>query len=165
MSIYLLYEGKAIYNQTAYNDLDIQVFRVKPFSKQGKGRIANLYWWLLCKKTFLCVIRNAETKEIMHYTYAMKKSYKFPFMGKSDYMIGPSVTLEKFRGKGLLGKGIAYMQNQILTLDQDAKFIALIREENTSSRKGIEKSGMSNTGKKYTKSSMKIYREVKERVE
>ena len=160
MSIYLLYGGKATNVQEMSSNVNIRMSRLKPFSKRGKGRIANFYWWLICKKTFLCEIYDAETKELMHYTYAMKRSYKFPFMTKNDYMMGPSVTLEKFRGRGLLGNGLAYVQNGILALEEDANFIALIREENISSRKGVEKSGMVNTGKKFAKNKMKIYKEV-----
>ena len=52
------------------------------------------------------------------------------------------------------------MQNGILALDEGANFVALIREENVSSRKGVEKSGMVNTGKKFAKNKMKIYKEV-----
>ena len=160
MSIYLLYSGKATKIQEVPSNIKIRMVQLKPFSKRGKGRIANFYWWLICRKTFLCEIFDVETEELMHYTYAMKRSYKFPFMTKNDYMMGPSVTLEKFRGRGFLSKGLAYLQNEILALEEDANFIALIREENISSRKGVEKSGMVNTGKKFAKNKMKIYKEV-----
>ena len=151
MSVYLLYSGEAKDNIEMKSGISIQMRRLKPFSRCGKGRIANFYWWLISRKTFLCEIHDTETKALMHYTYVMQKSYKFPFMSKRDYIIGPSVTIEEFRGKGLLGKGIAYVQHQVLSCNEEANFIALIREENISSRKGVEKVGMVNTGKKFIK--------------
>ena len=164
MENYLLYEV-ADNGGSAFEQRETEIVRfqkLRPFSKKGKGRLSNLYWWLISKKLYICEIADKETGEVMHYTYVMKKSYKFPFMKKDDYMIGPCVTDEKFRGRGLLGRGINFSKQEILGMNPNAKFIGLVREANASSRKGIEKVGMLSTGRVFAKNKLKIYKEVRE---
>lgn len=164
MSNYLLYEiadnGSSVFSQRETEIVTFQ--KLRPFSGKGKGRLSNLYWRLISRKIYICEIADKETGEVMHYTYVMKKSYKFPFMKKDDYMVGPSVTDEKFRGRGLLGRGINFAKQEILAINPNARFIGLVREENVSSRKGIEKIGMLSTGRVFKKNKLKIYKEVKE---
>ncbi|MBE5747095.1 MAG: hypothetical protein E7352_02840 [Clostridiales bacterium] len=164
MENYLLYEiadnGSSAFEQRETET--VRFGKLRPFSKKGKGRLSNLYWWLISKKLYICEIADKETGEVMHYTYVMKKSYKFPFMKKDDYMVGPSVTDEKFRGRGLLGRGINFAKQEILAINANARFIGLVRQKNISSRKGIEKIGMLSTGREFRKNRLKIYKEVKE---
>ena len=160
MSTYLLYEGKTVGKNEDFSDIIIQIKRLKPLSNCGKGRLANLYWWLISKEIYICEIKNKQTNELMHYTYVMKKSYKFPFMKENDYMIGPSVTPEQFRRQGLFYRAVVFSENEITANNKDANFIGLVREENMPSRKGLEKCGLVNTGRKFTKDKIKVYREV-----
>ncbi len=164
MENYLLYEiMRKEHPEVTYSDNEVITFRkVRPFSKKGKGRFANFYWCLTSGKVYICEIADKETGEVMHYTYTMKRTYKFPFMKKTDYMVGPSVTDEKFRGRGLLGRGIVYSQDKLLEITPTARFYGLAREANASSRKGIEKIGMLSTGRVFRKNKLKIYKEVKE---
>ncbi len=161
MANYLLYSGKA-QNLIDLSDGSVQIKfnKLRPLSKVGKGRIANLYWWLISRKIYIAQVFDSQTGELMHYSYVMKKTYKFPFMGKHDYMIGPSVTMENHRKKGAFTKAVTFAQNDIVEKDSQAVFIALIREENLASRKGVEKCGLENTGRVYQKNKFKIYKQV-----
>lgn len=160
MSDYLLYVGKEPIKKELPSNITIKMEKLKPFSNCGKGRFANFYWWLINKEVYLCEAFDNETNELMHYTYVMKKSYKFPFMEKNDYMIGPSVTIDNFKGRGVFGFALAYAQNKILSSNKDANFIALIRDDNFSCHKGIEKIGMKNSNRRFNKNKLKIYKEV-----
>ena len=136
--------------------------KLKFFDTRGSGIIDNLYWRVINKSVFLFEILN-EAGKVLHHSYIMKKSYKFPFMSNCDYMIGPSVTSPEQRGQGLYPFAISCISKKVMKLDNNARLVALVREENLSSSRAMLKAGMKDSMKRYEKNKMKIYYEVQKR--
>ena len=81
---------------------------------------------------------------LTHTSYVIPACVKFPFMKKGDYEIGPCYTYPVFRGKGIYPQVI---RNVVLSLgNTNSTFYMIVREENISSIKGIEKAGFIKCG-------------------
>ena len=154
MSVYMLYHKKNDALKTA-EGITVSFDRVPFFSKKYNGRISNIYWNLISKKVYVCEV--SKDGETVHYSYVMTKNYKFPFMDDNTFMVGPSYTPKDERGKGYLAAALDYLSSEVLSMDPKAELVALIREENVSSRKGFEKGGYEFSGEKYVKNRLKVY--------
>ena len=164
MSVYYLYETVEIYASVEENNFykdKIIVDKIPFICTRYKGLVANLFWKLLDRKCYVCAIVGEENV-IKHYSYVMRKSPKFPFMRKNDYMIGPSVTMENYRGQGLFPRVIRFVINKIKTEGPDVRLVALVREDNYASRSAFEKVGMQWLGKRFVKNKYKVYYEIKD---
>ena len=82
--------------------------------------------------------------ELVHTSYVIPKCYKFPFMSKWDYEIGPCFTYPKFRGKGIYPQMLKYICSSIST--EKTVFYMIVDETNLPSIKGIEKAGFQRCG-------------------
>lgn len=82
--------------------------------------------------------------ELVHTSYVIPKCYKFPFMSKWDYEIGPCFTHPKYRGKGIYPQMLKYICSSIGT--KKTVFYMIVDETNLSSIKGIEKAGFQRCG-------------------
>lgn len=82
--------------------------------------------------------------ELVHTSYVIPKCYKFPFMSKWDYEIGPCFTYPKFRGKGIYPQILKYICSSIGT--EKSVFYMIVDETNLPSIKGIEKAGFQRCG-------------------
>ena len=67
----------------------------------------------------------------------MGKTFKFPFLNKGEFEIGPCFTLPKFRGRGVYPSVLIY----ILEKNKNSKFYMIVHKNNIPSIRGIEKSG------------------------
>lgn len=82
--------------------------------------------------------------KLMHTSYAIPKCFKFPFMQRGDWEIGPCYTYEQFRGQGIYPNVLRYI---VMNLSKNENtFYVVVNKENNSSIKGIEKAGFVQVG-------------------
>ena len=82
--------------------------------------------------------------ELVHTSYLIPKCYKFPFLSKWDYEIGPCFIHPKWRGKGIYPQMLKYICSSIGT--EKSVFYMIVDETNLPSIKGIEKAGFQRWG-------------------
>lgn len=85
-----------------------------------------------------------DNDQIMHTSYVVPKCFKFPFLKKYDYEIGPCFTYPEYRGKGIYPKVLKYICMNIG--NESSNFFVIVSRNNISSIKGIEKSGFNKLG-------------------
>lgn len=86
----------------------------------------------------------SQDNRILHTSYLIPRCYKFPFMKKNDFEIGPCNTDMSARRKGF------YFQT-LYTITTDKRlcgsdFYMLVNDQNIPSIKGIEKAGFVKVG-------------------
>lgn len=114
----------------------------------------NFFWYLL---NLFSPIQFSEfqilnpNKEVVAYAKVIGKIYKFPFMIPKSIHIGPCLTVEEERGKGLY----PYLLNHILQTYKDTQAFMIVKEENLPSIKGVTKVGF----KPFAKGHMNSLRE------
>ncbi len=145
-----------------HNDLSVEV--VTPTIRGGliiQGEKKNLKLlavrlWFQCitlgKAKLFCYRQNGE---LVHTSYVIPKCYKFPFLGKCDYEIGPCFTYPRFRGKGFYPLMLRYICANIGT--EHSIFYMIVDESNLSSIKGIEKADFQRCGNVKVTRIMKMY--------
>ena len=82
--------------------------------------------------------------ELVHTSYVIPKCYKFPFMNKHDYEIGPCFTYPKFRGKGFYPLMLKTICSSIGT--EKSVFYMIVDKTNQPSIRGMEKAGFQRCG-------------------
>lgn len=116
---------------------------IKNEKKSFKDAILRLYFWFSSYgKVYIYYVEDNE--QIVHTSYVMKKSYKFPFMKKDDFEVGPCFTISEYRGKGIYPSVINKIKHDMLT--EKNRIYMIVRRDNKSSIKGIEKSGFTKMG-------------------
>ena len=99
-----------------------------------KSIVLNIYWWLITNGKYRVWCAYDGIK-VIHTSYVIPKCYKFPFLKKGSYEIGPCYTDKDYRGKSIypavlskivVGGGTAYM---------------IINDNNASSIRGVIKAG------------------------
>ena len=95
-----------------------------------------------------------DKNEIVHTSYLLGKCYKFPFMSKNDYEIGPCVTKKQFRGKGIYPNVIRYIISDVK--DKAKTLYMFCNESNYASIRGIVKAGFKDDGN-LERNAFKIY--------
>lgn len=60
----------------------------------------NIYWWFVTggRYRIWCVY---DGKEIIHTSYVVPSCFKFPFLKKGEFEIGPCYTKSEYRGQGI----------------------------------------------------------------
>lgn len=81
----------------------------------------------------------------VHSSFVVPHNFKFPFLGKKDFEIGPCYTRNDCRGIGIYPDVLKYICSSIG--DEGSRFFMLVSPENKSSIRGIEKAGFKLTGK------------------
>lgn len=81
----------------------------------------------------------SDKKGIAHYSFYTSFCYKFSFMGKEDYVIGPCWTRNDLRGGGIYPVTINYLASMIVNNNNSSNVYILVRPENKESIKGVEK--------------------------
>ena len=82
--------------------------------------------------------------KIAHTTYLIPRCYKFPFMSKGDYEIGPCLTYPDFRGKGIYPEVLKHIYANVGS--ESTLFYMIVDENNSPSIRGIEKAGFERCG-------------------
>lgn len=81
---------------------------------------------------------------LVHTSYVIPKCYRFTYLGKEDYQIGPCNTFPEHRGKGYYPEMLRYICASIGT--ENTVFHMTVDESNHASIKGIEKAGFQRCG-------------------
>ena len=101
-----------------------------------------LFQLLTCGKARIYYLR--QNDKLVHTSYVIPKCYKFSYLGKEDYQIGPCYTYLEYRGKGyypLMLRHICKSEGSEKTV-----FYMTVDENNIASIKGIEKAGLIRRG-------------------
>ncbi len=146
------------------SDIAVQVQKISPWRLSLKGeslgikpKLGRLAFWLLSKGHFrVFYVTAPETSRVIHTSYVMRRSFKFPFMGKQDIHIGPCQTDPTHRGKGIYKAVLRHITRQ--TEHKNAYMI--VAESNLPSIKGIEGVGFRHIGTVERSRALKIYRRV-----
>lgn len=77
--------------------------------------------------------------ELIHTSYIVPRCYKFSFMERNDYEIGPCYTYPKYRGKGIYSSMLLYVCEKLG--NAQTTFYMIVDSENLASVRGIEKAG------------------------
>lgn len=85
-----------------------------------------------------------ENGEVAHTSYVVPRCFKFPFLKKGEYEIGPCRTKMQYRGKGLYPMVLNDIVHSVG--EEGAFFYMIVDETNSSSIKGIEKAGFTRCG-------------------
>lgn len=122
-----------------------------------KARLVRLLFYITTSGNFYIYYALTDTGEVAHTSCVLGKCYKYPFMTKKDYVIGPCVTNKKFRGKGIYPRVIQAVISDKSKNDTD--FYMICEENNFPSIKGIEKAGFLKTAV-MEKNFFKVYKFV-----
>lgn len=158
-----------IYKQSSrsvdFDNLNVEIFR--PTIRGGliiRGEIKSFK--LLAVRAMFQIVTFGKARvyycryngELVHTSYVIPKCYKFPFMSRHDYEIGPCFTYPSFRGKGVYPQMLKYICSSIGT--EKSVFYMIVDEANVSSIKGIEKAGFQRCGKIKATKILKRYKLV-----
>lgn len=97
------------------------------------GKLKVLYWYIITKANYR-IYYVYDKDKLVHTSYCISKIYKFPFMKKGDYIIGPCNTHIDYRGNGIYKHVINKIVNNLKK--QDNSIYMVIRSGNEYSRKG-----------------------------
>ena len=129
----------------------------KPSLKTG---LVRFYFWLLSRGRVNIFYVQTDKGEILHMSYVLPRCFKFPFMKKRDYEIGPCYTVEHARGQGLYPKTLSHIVGS--KQYGERCFWMLVKESNVASIRGVEKSGFVFVGYVEKTRIMKRYLKVEE---
>lgn len=119
-------------------DLSIRKLHLFQFSKFGYGFFINLFWYIFTLGNFkiLCL---TDADKLVHFSYIIPKVFRFPFMKKGDIQIGPCLTSENYRKKGIYGAVLQYIVAEYATKGRSLWIYTA--EHNIASQSVIEKVG------------------------
>ena len=131
-------------------DIEVKVFQptlIKKLTLEGeksfKNTVVRFLFQLMTRgraRVYYVMIKG----ELAHTTYVVPKCFKFPFLKKCDYEIGPCYTYPKYRGKGIYPLVLQFVCKHLQNEKSD--FYMIVDENNLSSIRGIEKAGFEKCG-------------------
>lgn len=133
-------------------DSDIRSFNsrlIAPFfssvCKDKKAKDYNDFYtelrWRVVSFGRLVIYYIERNGHLAHTSFCTPKSFKFPFMKKNDYHIGPCFTDEQFRGQALYAKVLKGIVGDIRKNPSAGEIYMIIDRDNHSSREGVKKAG------------------------
>lgn len=102
-----------------------------------KVSFTEYFWYIITAHNYVLYCVMNDKNEVIHKSTRIGKCYKFNFLKKNEYEIGPCYTSESFRGKGIY----PFVLNQIISDNPNANYYMFIDEKNFSSIRGVEKAG------------------------
>ena len=105
----------------------------------------------------------SDGKGLVHYSFVINKCPKFCFLNYNDYVISPCWTRKDKRGMGIYAAMIDYIGAYYKNKDVESNVYILVRNENKSSVKGIEKSHFTKIGIVKKSRFLKIYSKIIEK--
>lgn len=148
----LLYcKEKTLANDSGFIGFEIAEFSPSLFKVYLEGEKHNfkttfvrLYFQLMTfgKAKLFCALD--EFGKVTHTSYVVPKCFKFSFLKKGDYIIGPCYTKAEHRGKGIYPQMLGYICSNVGS--KSTVFYMSVDENNFPSVKGIEKAGFKNCG-------------------
>lgn len=120
-----------------------------------KERLSRLYFGLITGWKYRIYVL-LDGVDVVHTSYVVPKCYKFPFLEKNDFEIGPCVTKSKYRRRGSYNYILQYISS--LPHYNKSRFYMIVKSTNEPSIKGIEKSGFVHCGYIKKTKFLKIYK-------
>lgn len=126
------------YSEVEKSNYSLSIFEpsIIKFSlnENKKKKMLDLYFYLITLGGVKIYYIKYKDK-IVHTSYCMNKSYKFPFMKKGDIHIGPCNTDQSHRGRGLY----PYVLSKIIEQHKNKDIYLIIDSMNIASKKGASK--------------------------
>ena len=113
--------------------------------------------WVVASHRRLRIFYMEDEKRIIHSSFCTPKSFKFPFMNKNDYHIGPCFTDPLYRGKGLYPIVLSKIVKELKKSPECGNIYMIIEENNIASQEGVKKAGFQKTAVLYRKGRLKKY--------
>lgn len=110
----------------------------------GETTINDIMWFVLSAGKYHIYEVTNEDGRIIHRSKVIGRCLKFPFLPKGAYEIGPCLTEEDFRGKGIYPKVLTHICSVFRS-----DLYMIIRDDNYSSIRGVEKAGFVKVGAGY----------------
>ena len=101
------------------------------------------FQWMTFGKARIFYVED-ENGNLIHTSYVIPKCFKFPFLKKADYEIGPCHTYSEYRGKGIYPMVLRYITSHVG--EQDSTFYMIVDSTNISSIRGVLKAGFVQCG-------------------
>ncbi len=141
------------------DDLRMEVYEPSIFRAfPDKSEFIRRKLWLLITLGNYKVIYIKKDGIIVHYTYLIPRNFRFPFMGKKDIQIGPSFTYPEYRNLGIYSKVLRLIPS--LFGETGTIFWIYTSQKNTTSQRGIEKSGFEFVANMKISSLLRILRPI-----
>lgn len=162
----LLYKKHAFRKDSGSRETQLLEFTPNPIRLFMKGEFRSLkntlvrlnFWFMTYGKAKIYYLLSSSGC-VMHTSYVLPKCFKFPFLAKGEYCIGPCFTYPTFRGQGIYPTVL----NSICQLESypsDTVFYMVVSDTNTPSVRGIEKAGFERCGRiKKTRLLKRYFRE------
>lgn len=150
--VYLLYIKRYVFCENKILNSKINVFiprignLIIPGEKINiKIKLMRLYFLLLSRgKAKVYYIFNKEKNDMVHTSYLIPQCWKFSFLSKNDFEIGPCFTAPQYRGRGIYTNVLNYISSQ--EENNMANFYMIVNSKNIASIKGIENAGFKKIG-------------------
>jgi len=97
--------------------------------------------WRIASNNKLDIFYIVADGMIAHTSLCTPKSFKFPFMKKNDYFIGPCFTDSHFRGKSIYPYVLNYIAKDLKKNASTGDIYGIVSINNPASRSGILKAG------------------------
>lgn len=163
-------DAKEIDDASTIDEYTVVLFKPNPFKIRIKGErltdgflqiyLVRVIYWLISYGKATLVYLQSENGDVAHHSYVIPKCFKFRFLKKDDFEIGPCFTYEEYRGQGLYGKVLNYIA--IAFGNDKSDFYILVREANKESIAGVEKTIFKLDGYADKTKKLKIYQRVEE---
>jgi len=141
------------------DDLKMEVYEPSIFrASPDKSEFMRRKLWFLITLGNYKVIYIKKGGNIVHYSYLIPKNFRFPFMGKKDFQIGPCLTYPEYRNLGIYSKVLRLIPS--LFGETGTIFWIYTSQKNTSSQRVIEKSGFEFVANMKISSFLRILRPI-----
>ena len=107
-----------------------------------KATFTEYIWKLITADNYVLYCVKNHNDDVIHKSAKVGWCYKFSFLKKNEYEIGPCHTAKNWRGKGIY----PFVLKQIISDNPQANYYMFIDEKNTSSINGVKKAGFMPVG-------------------
>ena len=135
---YLLYQRETNGSEKS-SKTNLQIEEIIPTLRllfRGAISVSEWIWKIISFHRFSLFVVRDEKGDIIHKSARIGRCGKFLFLKKGEYEIGPCFTASEHRGKGIYPAVLSHIMDQRI-----ARYYMLVREDNRSSIRGIEKAG------------------------
>ena len=113
--------------------------------------------WTLISAFKLRVYYIEKDGVLVHSSFCTPRTFKFPFMKKNDFHIGPCFTDPSFRGRSIYPTVLRHIARLQKQKPKCGDLYMIIEENNTSSREGVKKAGFAEVAELYRKGRLRKY--------
>lgn len=122
----------------------------------AKVFLVRMMFWFITRGKARIVYATTENDGVVHTSYVIPKCFKFPFLQRSDYEIGPCETNPQYRGHGIYPNVLRFICRSFR--EKNTTFYMIVNASNAASVHGIEKAGFKKCGTVRKSRLLKIYK-------